>query len=225
METVVRVWDQPGGGRVVEVPATRLARFVSGIEARHGPIVTTRYGASDVTLIAEDGETVRLAPLIASFDATEATGLLLAPLEEALQTPRKVGLLLVRAGGFSVGCVEGPAIHPHLVTSLTGRRHVQGRTAAGGWSQQRYARRRAGQRARAFDAAADAVSRVLSGKDLTTLVAGGDRAAVAEVLAHRGKAEFSRLLHPRFLDVPEPRRAVLEDAVTRAHAIWAHFDG
>jgi hypothetical protein len=96
-----------------------------------------------------------------------------------------------------------------------GSRHVQGRTAAGGWSQQRFARRRAGQAAVAWAAAADDAARVLLGQDLQALVAGGDRAAVEEVLADPRLASLRALRTGRLLAVPDPRLRVLQEVPFR----------
>ncbi|MGZ4455495.1 MAG: Vms1/Ankzf1 family peptidyl-tRNA hydrolase, partial [Nocardioides sp.] len=86
----------------------------------------------------------------------------------------------------------------------------QGRTKAGGQSQQRFARRRANQARQAYEAAADHAARILAGLD-GPLAVGGDRGAVEEVLAD----PRLRHLHPddAWLPVPDPRRGVLEQAV------------
>ncbi|HWH29889.1 MAG TPA: Vms1/Ankzf1 family peptidyl-tRNA hydrolase, partial [Mycobacteriales bacterium] len=55
--------------------------------------------------------------------------------EHAL-APRRVGVLLVRLGGFACGVFTGD----DLVASKVGSRPVHGRSAAGGQSQQRFAR-------------------------------------------------------------------------------------
>ena len=72
---------------------------------------------------------------------------------------RRVGVLLVRRAGFAVGVFEGAT----LVASKVDSTYVQGTTKAGGWSQQRYARRRANQASAAFAEAADVAVRVLTG--------------------------------------------------------------
>ena len=48
------------------------------------------------------------------------------------------GVLLLRRAGYAVAAFEGGTVAEKKV----GTRHIHGRTAAGGWSQQRYARRR-----------------------------------------------------------------------------------
>ena len=92
--------------------------------------------------------------------------------------PDDWGVLLVRKGGFAVARLAGERV----VESKVGQRHVQGRTKAGGQSQQRFARRRDNQARQAYEAAADHAVRILGQRPLV-VVAGGDRAAVDEVLA------------------------------------------
>ena len=82
------------------------------------------------------------------------------PLEallDHLATLGALGIVLVRGGAHSVG-VAATGI---VLSSSTDRAYLQGRTAAGGWSQQRFARRRGNQRTASLDSAADTVARVL----------------------------------------------------------------
>ena len=73
--------------------------------------------------------------------------------------PEHWGVLLVRKGGFAVARLAGD----RTVESKVGQRHVQGRTKAGGQSQQRFARRRDNQARQAFEAAAEHAVRILGG--------------------------------------------------------------
>jgi Actinobacteria/chloroflexi VLRF1 release factor len=141
----------------------------------------------------------------------------LAALVDHVLRPRTVALVLVRRGGFAMGVAHGDA----LEASKVGSRHVQGKTKAGGWSQQRYARRRAAQADTAFAAAADAAVGVLVPRvaDLDGLVPGGDRAAVSSVLSDPRLRALADLPRGPFLAVPDPRRRVLEDAVRRSRAV------
>ena len=122
-----------------------------------------------------------------------------------------VGVLLVRLGGHAAGVFRGS----RLVTSKVGSRQVHGRSAAGGWSQQRFARRRENQSAAAMTAAADVAVRVLVGQPLDAVVVGGERKAVDAVLADRRLAALLPLVTGRLVDVPDPRLAVLERAPWR----------
>ncbi|HKS99969.1 MAG TPA: acVLRF1 family peptidyl-tRNA hydrolase, partial [Rugosimonospora sp.] len=108
-----------------------------------------------------------------------------------------------------------------LVASKVDSRYVQGRTAAGGWSQQRFARRRDNQSRAAAKDGADIVAHVLlpATRELAAVVTGGDRRAVDAVLADPRLAPVEALRAERFLEVPEPRLAVLRAAVPQARAV------
>uniref|UniRef100_UPI000DE397FB acVLRF1 family peptidyl-tRNA hydrolase n=1 Tax=Nonomuraea lactucae TaxID=2249762 RepID=UPI000DE397FB len=122
---------------------------------------------------------------------------------------RRVGVVLVRLGGYAAGVFAGT----RLVASKVGSRLVQGRSAAGGWSQQRFARRRRNQADQALETAADTALRVLSPHlaDLDAVVLGGDRRAVDALRADRRLAPLLALESEPFLTVPDPRLAVLLD--------------
>lgn len=196
-----------GGGRWVTVDPERLEGWLTGFAGRHGA-VTWRAAPGAVEVSAADGARagceVPFPPLPA--DGAAAYGGLV---EHALAV-RSVGVLLVRLGGFATGIFEGTG----LVASRVGSRPVHGRAAAGGWSQHRFARRREGQARTALEAAAEAaVSVLLPARDrLDAVVTGGDRRAVDAVLADPRLGPLGPLLVERLLEVPDPRRRVLEDA-------------
>ena len=131
--------------------------------------------------------------------------------------PRRIGLLLARKGAVAVGVAAGTK----LVVSKVDTHYVQGRTAAGGWSQQRFARRRDNQaKAAAADGAGIAARLLLPEvRTLEALVTGGDHTAVDTILAAAPLRPLAALRSDRFLDVPEPRRTVLEEAITQARAV------
>jgi hypothetical protein len=144
-------------------------------------------------------------------------GLAVDDLVAHLMVPRRIGLLLVRLGGHSVGIAEGSRI----LASATDHRQVHGRNKAGGWSQQRFARRRAGQAREALRAAADDAVRLLVPRlpELVGVVLGGDRRALDTLRADSRLTDVFALAQPRVLDVPEPRRSVLDAAVVRACSV------
>ena len=121
---------------------------------------------------------------------------------------RTVGVLLVRLGGYAVGVFTGSP--PRLVSSKTGSRPVHGRSAAGGWSQHRFARRRENQAATALRAAADAAAAMFGPHRLDELVLGGDRRSIAGIRGDPRLAPYLALATDRFLTVPDPRLAVLK---------------
>jgi hypothetical protein len=194
----------------VLVPAGRVRRWFDNFEASHGP-ASYDVAAGVLQARAEDGSAASAAlPFDAGFEGRATPGALV----DAIRVPTRWGVLLVRKGGFAVARLQGDRLDEHKV----GQRHVQGRTKAGGQSQQRFARRRDNQARAAYEAAADHAARLLTGP-LDALVCGGDHAAVEAVLDDprlRGAAERRTSL---WLAVADPRRAVLDQAVRDAMAV------
>lgn len=174
----------------MEVAPERLDRWLAGFAERHGAPV--RDG---LVWTAPDGAFAEVVPPYRPV----SEALVLAP-------ESRVGVLLVRLGGYAAGIFQGA----RLVSSKVGSRPVHGRNAAGGQSQQRFARRRENQAAAALQAAADNAVRVLLPARLQAVVPGGERAAVAAVLADRRLAPLLPLVVERLLDVPDPRLRVLQ---------------
>lgn len=189
--------------RHAAVPAERWERWLRNFEGSHG---TAALAVRDGRLhgAAGDGSTFAVsAPFGRTLDGS-------AP-EDACAPPERWGVLLVRRGGFAVARLEGRV----TVASKVGRRHVQGRTKAGGQSQQRFARRRANQARAAYDAAGEHAAALLGGVPL--LVTGGDRSAVTAVLRDP-RLEAALVVEP-WLAVGDPRRDVLERAIVGAGAL------
>ncbi|GAA3657601.1 acVLRF1 family peptidyl-tRNA hydrolase [Nocardioides ginsengisoli] len=189
----------------VLVPPARWPRWLANFAGSHGePELTVADGGLRAS--APDGSwfTARL-PFDLPYDGPP-TGL-----ADHAVAPERWGVLLVRKGGFAVARLEGA----RLVESKVGQRHVQGRTKAGGQSQQRFARRRANQARDAYAAAAEHAARILAGASV--VVTGGDRSAVAEVLADPRLARVTTV--GPWLAVPDPRRAVLDQAILDAQAL------
>ena len=196
-----------GGGKWVDVAPGRLPRWLENFGARHGS-----YTADGLTVTGADGASATLqVPPGAGPVAT------VAELIRVATEPRRLGLLLARKGAVAVGVADGD----ELVVSKVDRNYVQGRTAAGGWSQQRFARRRDNQAKAAVGDAVGIVARLLlpEVRSLAALVAGGDRSAVDAILAVPQLAAVAALRTGRLLDVPEPRHAVLVSAVAAARAV------
>jgi hypothetical protein len=185
------------------VPAERLSGWLNRFEARHGR-TTTVASPSQVVLSAGDGAgavvEVPFPPLPSPEDPPSVV-------EHAL-ADRTLGAVLVRKGGYAVGRFEGR----RLVSSKVGSAYVQGRTKAGGWSQQRYARRRANQAHQAYAEVADVVAGLLLPRlaELEAVVGGGDSTGVHAVLDDPRLVALRALLQPRVLPTPDPRLRVLE---------------
>ncbi|WP_182874499.1 acVLRF1 family peptidyl-tRNA hydrolase [Microbispora sp. H10670] len=203
-----------GGGRWVSVAPERLAGWIARFAARHGPIEAVTL-PDVVRLDAADGAVaechvpfppLRPPPGLAPPGLPAPAAALVA---HACRE-RTVGVLLARLGGHAAGVFTGT----RLVAAKAGSRQVHGRSAAGGWSQQRFARRRDKQSAEALRAAADVAFRLLTPRlaDLEALVLGGDRRAIDEIREDRRLAPLFALEAGPFLTVPDPRPAVLEGA-------------
>jgi hypothetical protein len=187
-----------------------VARWFDNFRDRHGE-PTYAVVSGRLTATAADGASASASlPFAGAYDGPAAPEAFAA----AVDAPRRWGVLLVRKGGFAVATVAGDRV----LESKVGRRHVQGRTKAGGQSQQRFARRRDNQARQAYEAAAGHAARILTGR-LAALVCGGDRTAVAEVLEDpRLRAAAAVRVEP-WLAVPDPRRAVLDQAVRDAGSV------
>jgi hypothetical protein len=187
----------------VLVPVGRLQRWVENFCGRHGETeLSTDRGALRGS--AADGSTfvARLpfgreyggAPDVLAFAA-------------AAEAPGDWGVLLVRKGGFAVARLRGPA----PVASKVGKRHVQGRTKAGGWSQQRFARRRDNQARAALEAADEHAARILDGLQGPLVYGGIEEAAPPDAIRLHGH-------------IADPRRDVLEKAILDAQALLVEVE-
>jgi peptide subunit release factor 1 (eRF1) len=192
-----------GGGQWIDVAPQRLPRWLENFATRHGP-----YVADGLHLTAADGATADLSP---------PPGVHALGVEDFQGKPPRIGLLLARKGAVAAGIAEGD----DLVASKVDTHYVQGRTAAGGWSQHRFARRRENQAKAAASDGAGIVERILlpEVRTLAALVTGGDRTALEAILEAPVLAQLKALRVDRVLDVPEPRHAVLVAAIAQARAV------
>lgn len=186
----------------------RLQRWLDGFTARHGPVERS-FDDEHVRLVGEDGSRAEI-----EVPFPPLTG----GLVEHVLRDRRVGVLLARLGGCACGVFDGP----RLVASKVTTRQVHGRSAAGGQSQQRFARRRVGQVRVATQAFTDTAARVLlpQAAGLDALVLGGERTTVDAVLADPRLAPLMPLVTGRLLDGPDPRQAVLEASYAQLREVW-----
>jgi hypothetical protein len=170
-----------------------------------------------VHVVAADGATAELVAPYPPLPDGWASGDAVAAMVEHASRRRVIGVLLVRLGGYAAGVFDGDAV----VASKVGSRQVHGRSSAGGWSQQRFARRREGQVKVALDAAVATAAAVLvpPASRLEAVVTGGDRQALRTVLADARLAVLRPLVTARILDVPDPRARVLRDSLASCNAI------
>lgn len=191
------------------VPAARVERWVANFAERHGEAEYAVTGGALTGRAADGSHFSAVLPFDVTFDGDPDSGAFAAAVAAAV--PADWGLLLVRKGGFAVARMAGES----FVESKVGQRHVQGRTKAGGQSQQRFSRRRDNQARQAYEAAAEHASRIL-GTGSRAVVTGGDHTAVSEVLADP-RLRHLTVVEP-WLPVPDPKRGILEQAARDACA-------
>ncbi len=211
---------RPASARWLEVAPERIEAWLQSFAVWHG----ATFAAVDerreiVTVRAADGS---IAECHTPFPPLTAAGCSGAYLAAHAGADRTVGVLLVRLGGYAAGVFSGGT--PRLVASKVGSRLVHGRSAAGGTSQHRFARRREKQAREALEAAADCAVGVfgpVSG-ELDALVLGGDKRAMAALREDVRLRPYFDLAVDRFLTVPDPRLTVLQGTPRqfRAIRIW-----
>src|SRR5919112_1708352 len=206
-----------GGGRTLGVAPERLGRWLDGVAERHGAFADVVLTDAIVHITCADTTTVDLR---APFDWTPGPALL-STFTAAARQPHRAAVLLVRRGRWAVGVFDGP----DLVVSKVDARQVQGRTAAGGWSQQRFARRRAHQTDAVVGAAVETAVRVLlpHAGEVEVLFTGGDRGLVDDVLADPRLRALAALRREPPLEVGEPTKAVLLATPEQFRAVEVHI--
>ena len=223
----------------VDVPLRRLLRWLAGFAERHGPWSARPGSPADGRvpawmLSAQDGASAVLhAP--AWLDAVVGSGPLPVagddPSDAAREDARDslvalaglrpaYGVVLIRRAGYAVAWYHGDEV----IERKVGTRHIHGRTAAGGWSQQRYARRRGNQADEIASATAVAAARILGAARTPRdpvpafLVTGGDRALLAATRAEL-PAEVAALPAPVHLAVGTIDSGVLAGVPDRVLAV------
>ncbi|MEP7368625.1 MAG: acVLRF1 family peptidyl-tRNA hydrolase [Dermatophilaceae bacterium] len=197
--------------RRIEVDPERIVLWVNGFAERHGVLAWSSREDSAV-LTAADGAVAILEPfrtvaLPPPVTVDELAGWAVPPTELAL--------ILVRRGGYAVGLGQGIELRAHKV----GTRYVQSRTAAGGWSQQRFARRRHNQADALVGSVIEHAIRIVLASPSFALVVGGDKGLVRDVLDDVRLARLAGLPRRELFDLPDPKLAVLEQALRRGRTV------
>jgi hypothetical protein len=204
--------------RKLDVAPDRLVGWIESFSQRHGAVVAQLIDTA-VTFAAADGAMALCQVPFPPFgpDSETEPVALAKHLAAHATASRTVGVLLVRLGGYAAGVFTGP--EPVLAASKVGSRLVHGRSAAGGQSQQRFARRRENQARQALTAAADTAAAVFGPYQLDALVLGGDKRAFGSIRTDVRLAPFFEVAVDTFLTVPDPRLTVLKDTPRLFRAI------
>ena len=214
---MTRARPAAGGGRLLGVAPERLGRWLDGVAERHGAFTQVVPADGGVDVTCADSTTLVLR---APFGWTPEPPLL-GTFTAAARRSHRAAVLLVRRGRWAVAVFDGG----DLVVSKVDARQVQGRTAAGGWSQQRFARRRGNQTDAVVNHAVETAVRVLlpHASSVEALFTGGDRGLVDDVLADPRLAGLAALQRAPALDVGEPTKAVLLETPKQFRAVQIHI--
>lgn len=204
--------------RWLEISPERIEGWLASFAERHGATATeVDDGREIVTVRAADGSRADCYTPFPPLAVTAAgSG---AELAAHAGADRTVAVLLVRLGGYAAGVFAGAP--PRLMASKVGSRLVHGRSAAGGTSQHRFARRREKQAREALEAAADTAVSVFGGftGHIDAVVLGGDKRSMASLRVDTRLRPYFDIAVDRFLTVPDPRLVVLQDTPRLFRAI------
>jgi hypothetical protein len=201
----------PASVRRIDVDPERIVKWVSGFAERHGELTWSSTDSS-VTLTAADRAAAVLEPFASGAVSRPVD---LKGLAAWASPPGAIALILVRRGGYAVGLGHGPELTSHKV----GTRYVQSRTAAGGWSQHRFARRRDNQADALVVSVIEHARRVVLATPAGALVVGGDKSLVRDVLADPRLARLAKLPRRELFDLPDPKLVILKQALRRGRTV------
>ena len=167
---------------------------------------------SDTGLIAFRGGSFALV-IVPPFPLSQSRLILewdMSPLQSMLAEERRIGVVLLRLGRFSVAVYEGA----RLLSSKTDARYVKSQHHAGGTSQSRFQRIRQGQAHRLYLKTCEAVQSQFSPhtQTLDFILLGGDKFTLDRFLKACPYLERWRdKIFGRRLNVRDPKRDTLED--------------
>jgi hypothetical protein len=205
---------RPASVRTAYVPGARLEGWAARFGAAHGGFEAKEDDGGLRLLAADGSEALLQAPWPPDGRPGRGADGLERLASLASQT-RRLGLVLVRRGGYGLAVASEGVI----IASKVGSKYVQSKTAAGGQSQQRFARRRSNQADSLLQAVAGQARLVFSGRSFEYIVPGGDRTLADLVLDDPLLKDYARLPRLAYLDVPDPRSEVLRKAAVDACAV------
>ncbi|MFC2025526.1 acVLRF1 family peptidyl-tRNA hydrolase [Chloroflexota bacterium] len=180
---------------------------------------------ADLTVNSKTGAVLFWSPLrkylvLPPFPIREeysAQGCAVELLRSLLRRDFRIALVLVRLGAYAIGVCDGE----NLINSKVGTGLVHGRHKKGGSSQQRFRRHREKQIDYFLDRVCCHVQEQLGPhvQTLDYLVYGGARTTIISLQKRCPSLQwFDSLMLPPLLDIAQPRKAVLESAVSR---VWS----
>lgn len=191
--------------RFTHVPASRLEGWLERFARAHGAVEAKVLTDDGVSLAMRDGAVALLTPPWPDDGRpgkgkTEEERLLQLASQE-----RGLGIVLLRRAGYAVGTASAGILTSHKC----GSKYVQSKTAAGGQSQHRFARRRDNQADALVLKAAQEAARLFESNSFEYLATGGDKSLIEAVLAQPVMRPFAGRPRLSPLPVNDPNLAVL----------------
>lgn len=206
--------------KTIYLPPGRLRAWADKFAADHGePLceVNSAWLGPGVVLSCPDGFSVRLCLPWDQLTPELSADAWPEQLAAAAADIGTCGLILLRRGGYSVGTSE----QGQLNWSKSGTRYVQSRTAAGGWSQQRYARRRSNQADALVLTATEYVVGHFPAAKPACLATGGDRDMLRQLRADGRLAGLAALPETHLELNTDPRQRQLTEIARELAGIKA----
>lgn len=194
--------------RTAFVPAARLPGWLERFSDAHGGLASQADTDGGVALRMLDGAAALLSPPWPDDGRPGRGSDLLGRLASLASQERSTGVVLVRRGGYAVGVAVGGRLLAHKC----GTKYIQSRTAAGGQSQHRFARRRGNQADALVVKSSEEAARIFAGHGFEYLATGGDKALVEDVLAEPVLRPYAARPRLAPLAVADPNMAVLTRA-------------
>jgi hypothetical protein len=203
----------------VEKSLQELSVPVETIPQLAEPIEKSRTGGA--VFWSCDGKYLVLPPFPITERSLVVGGFSTQALRSLLEKDYIIGIVLVRLGAYAVGLCRGET----FISSKVGTGNIHGRHKKGGSSAHRFERHRDKQIEYFFTRVCQHAREHLEpySKSLDYLVYGGARTTMLEL---QKQCSFLERLDtptlPPLLDIPEPRQAVLERALSRVWSSTVH---
>jgi len=212
-DTIKSLYFTPGLSlpEVENLLKTTLARHAVPPELGKA-ITSSKTGA---VLFCQSPRSYLVLPPFPVAENYSASGTSIEPLRSVLEHDYRIALILVRLGAYAIGVCEGES----LITSKVGTGLIHSRHKKGGSSQQRFARHREKQIEYFLSRVCSHIQERLKPEKLDYVVYGGARTTILLLQKHCPFLQrFNNHLLPPLLDIPEPRKAVLD---TTAGRVWS----
>ena len=180
--------------RTAFVSAARLPAWLERFGAAHGGRAGIEDTDDGVLLAMADGATALLSPPWPDDGRPGHGGDLLERVLSLASQERRLGLVLVRRGGYGVGVAVGGKLLAHKVGTASARSRGGDAGAA------------------VVERAAQEAARIFAGHSFEYLATGGDKQLVDSTLATPAMRQFAKMPRLAPLPVVDPKMAVLTQA-------------